>query len=124
MGCSQLTMLCYFQVNSGGTQPCIYGTHSPPNPPPLHRISFFFLIHFDTLHNFLFLVNIFKLIFYFFERRKHDLLSIPFFFYFPWSFHTACRIFVPQLGIEPGSSVVNVQSPNHWTTREFPIVYI
>ena len=31
----------------------------------------------------------------------------------------ACGI-VPQPGIEPGPLAVRVQSPNHWTAREFP----
>ena len=40
-----------------------------------------------------------------------------------WSHGTACGILVPQLGIiKPESSAVKAQSPNHWTTREFPIV--
>ena len=32
----------------------------------------------------------------------------------------ACRILVPQLGIEPGSPAVEAWNPNHWTAREFP----
>ena len=32
----------------------------------------------------------------------------------------SCGILVPQPGIEPGSSAVKLQSPNHWTTRELP----
>ena len=32
----------------------------------------------------------------------------------------ACKILVPQPGIELVSSSVEVQSPNHWTTREVP----
>ena len=32
----------------------------------------------------------------------------------------ACRIFVPQPGIELGPLAVEVWSPNHRTTREFP----
>ena len=31
---------------------------------------------------------------------------------------------VPQPGIEPGTSAVKARSPNHWTTREFPQVWI
>ena len=31
-----------------------------------------------------------------------------------------CRILFPQIVINPGPSAVNVLSPNHWTTREFP----
>ena len=30
----------------------------------------------------------------------------------------ACGIFVPGLGIEPMSPAVDVQSLNHWTSRE------
>ena len=33
---------------------------------------------------------------------------------------TAYRILVPQPGIELVPLVVKLQSPNHWTTREFP----
>ena len=36
-----------------------------------------------------------------------------------WPCHAAYRILVPSSGIEPGSSVVRVCSPNYWTTREF-----
>ena len=32
----------------------------------------------------------------------------------------ACRILVPQPGMEPALPAVEVQSPRHWTTREFP----
>ena len=32
----------------------------------------------------------------------------------------ACRILVPLPGIKPGPPAVEAQSPNHWTTREFP----
>ena len=33
---------------------------------------------------------------------------------------TACGIFVPQPAIESRSSAPRAQSPNHWSTREFP----
>ena len=33
--------------------------------------------------------------------------------------HVACRILVPQPGIEPGPLAVKAQRPNHWTAREF-----
>ena len=36
-----------------------------------------------------------------------------------WLHRAPCGILVPQLGIEPGPSAVKVQSPNHWTAREF-----
>ena len=49
--------------------------------------------------------------------QKHFLTS--FFFFFQLHF-LACRILVPWPGIEPVSSSVKMQSPNHWTAREFP----
>ena len=39
-------------------------------------------------------------------------------FFFFWQLHLACGILVPRPGIEPPA--VEAQSPNHWTTREFP----
>ena len=30
------------------------------------------------------------------------------------------RLLIPQPGIEPKLPAVEAQSPNHWTTREFP----
>ena len=41
-------------------------------------------------------------------------------FSFFWLHCEACGIFVPRPGIEPIALAVNAQSPNHWTTREFP----
>lgn len=41
------------------------------------------------------------------------------FFFFFWLPHEACRILVPQAGIEPWSLAVKVQSLNHWTAKEF-----
>ena len=32
--------------------------------------------------------------------------------------HTACRIPVPQAGVEPAPPAMEEQSLNHWTTRE------
>ena len=37
-----------------------------------------------------------------------------------WPRRMACRILVPQPGIEPRPLAVRACSPNHWTTREFP----
>ena len=34
--------------------------------------------------------------------------------------HVACRILVPQTGVKPRPLAVKVESPNPWTTREFP----
>ena len=38
--------------------------------------------------------------------------------YFFWPHHTACKIFVPWPGIEPGTLAVKVPGPNPWTARE------
>ena len=35
-------------------------------------------------------------------------------------FFAACGIFVPRPGIEPVLPAAEAQSPNRWTTREFP----
>ena len=43
----------------------------------------------------------------------------PLFFFFFFS-HKACRILVPQPGVETRPLAMRVQSPNHWTTRKFP----
>ena len=42
---------------------------------------------------------------------------IPFFFF---SFWIACRVLVPQPGIEPTPLAVEVKNLNHWTSREVP----
>ena len=42
-----------------------------------------------------------------------------FFFFFPH--HAANGILIPQVGIEHWASAVRTWSPNHWTTREFPL---
>ena len=41
-------------------------------------------------------------------------------FFCVWWYQLACRVLVPQPGIEPKSPTVEVQSLNHWTIREFP----
>ena len=40
--------------------------------------------------------------------------------FFFWPHCMACGILVPQPGIKPVPPAVEVQSPNHWTTREVP----
>ena len=45
------------------------------------------------------------------------LALLPPLLFFFWPYCTACRILVPQPGIEPGPSAVKVWSPNHWTAR-------
>ena len=42
------------------------------------------------------------------------------FFFFSWLCHMACRILVPQLGIEPKPPAVEAQRSNHWTNGEVP----
>ena len=44
----------------------------------------------------------------------------PIFFF--WLCDTACRILVPQPGIEPRPLAVKAPGPNHWTAREFLVV--
>ena len=39
-----------------------------------------------------------------------------------WPRHTTCGILVPWPRIEPGRLAVKVQSPNHWTAKEFPTI--
>ena len=39
-----------------------------------------------------------------------------------WPCCAACRVLVPQLGIEPAALAVKAWSPNHWTTRKLLIV--
>ena len=38
--------------------------------------------------------------------------------------HMACEILVSQPRIKAGPSAVKAQSPNHWTAREFPQLFI
>ena len=57
-------------------------------------------------------------VFFFFFLFKNFSFSFCCF----WLHHTACGILVPQPGLELGPSAVSVQSPNHWTPREFPVL--
>ena len=43
------------------------------------------------------------------------------FFFFFWPHCAACRILVPQPGIEPTPPAVEAQKLNHWTAREVPV---
>ena len=47
-----------------------------------------------------------------------------FFFFFCHSPQWLVGILVPWPGIEPATSAVRAQSPNHWTSREFPSLSI
>ena len=51
-----------------------------------------------------------------------DGISCLFFFF--WLHCMVCRILVPQPGIEPSPLCVRLWGPNHWTTREFPLVVL
>ena len=44
-----------------------------------------------------------------------------FIYLFLWPHHAACGTLVPWPGIEPTLPAVEVQSLNHWTTRDVPI---
>ena len=43
-------------------------------------------------------------------------------FFFFWPCHTSCRILVPQPGVKSGATAVRAPTPNHWTTRKFPVL--
>ena len=62
--------------------------------------------------------NTSKILLQFSQKINWNLAEELFFFFGPR--HTACRILVPQPGIEPTPPTVEVQSLNHWTTREVP----
>ena len=51
-----------------------------------------------------------------------DLKFLTSFFF--WPGRTACGILALLPGIKLKGSAVRAQSPNHWTTREFPKIYI
>ena len=61
------------------------------------------------------------------SNQKHEALSILHIFLVLYALllggggaaHSACGI-LASLGIEPMAPAVEMQSPNHWTTREFP----
>ena len=40
--------------------------------------------------------------------------------FFPTMLYAACGVLAPQPGIEPVPPALEVQSPNHWTSREVP----
>ena len=41
---------------------------------------------------------------------------------FVWLHHAACRVLVPRSGIESMPPALGVQSLNHWTAREVPLL--
>ena len=56
----------------------------------------------------------------FFKKKRERLFIYLFIYLFLWLHCVAWGILVPQPEIEPGPSAVRLQSPSHWTTREFP----
>ena len=58
------------------------------------------------------------------EELEHSIhlfsLSVHCLFFFFLAAQCACGILVPQPGIEPRPSAMKAQSPNHWTTGDFP----
>ena len=53
---------------------------------------------------------------------SYFLISNMYYSFFFWPCQAACGILVPRPGIEPGPSAVKAPCPNHWTTREFPVL--
>ena len=53
---------------------------------------------------------------------NHQESPPPILFIFFKLCHMACKILVPQPGIEPEHTAVKTPSPSHWTTREVPPV--
>ena len=51
---------------------------------------------------------------------QHCFAFFSFLFLFFWLHHEACRILVPQPGIEPVPPEVEAQSLNPWTMGEVP----
>ena len=61
--------------------------------------------------------------FFFFFFFKHICYLIKYFVCFLfWPRSVACGILVPQPGFEPTPLAVKTRSPNHQTTREFPLI--
>ena len=49
-------------------------------------------------------------------------LSLQPLFFFPWLHCMACGILVSQPRMQSGLATVKAWSPNHWATREFPLL--
>ena len=67
-----------------------------------------------------------KLLYFWALRRESNWRLIVLELHHLFSFlagHVAYAIIVPQPGTEPGLFAVKVQSPNHWTAKEFPTLY-
>ena len=66
---------------------------------------------------------------FFFFKKSHTWFNVLLSpsrnsFFFSWLCRAACGILVPQPGIEPMPPAAEAQSPNHWTTREFPLLLL
>ena len=57
-------------------------------------------------------------------RIEESLFCFIFLAFFWFVFLMACKILIPQPGIEPGPQAVRLPSPNHLTAREFLIPYL
>ena len=44
-------------------------------------------------------------------------------FFFFWPHYVVCGILAPWPGIKPRPPAEEVQIPNHWTTKEFPVYF-
>ena len=53
-------------------------------------------------------------------KEQEDQKTVFSFLFFFDCGSATCWTLVPQLGIKPRPPAVEVESPNHWTTREFP----
>ena len=56
------------------------------------------------------------------ELSVLTILLCLFFSFLFWPHHVACGILVPWPETEPRSSAMRGQNPNHWITREFPLM--
>ena len=56
-----------------------------------------------------------------YDVQNCEILNVVVLYLFIWPQHAACGILLPRPGIEPQPSAVKAWSPNHWTTREFPV---
>ena len=55
--------------------------------------------------------------------RMFSFYFLFFFFFLFWLCHVACGILVPWPETEPVPPAVEVHSLNHWTAREFPLLF-
>ena len=58
------------------------------------------------------------------KKRRTKYIYICMYMYTYAAVCAACRILVPQRGTELGPSSVKAPSPNHWTAREFSVLFV